>query len=192
MRREEGRAAPSSERARERQAAAPSQDEAEESDATEEEATRERTTRVGRPRGGMKVAARIGERLRSPKRDRKRRTPKGGRRLAHHTPLLKIPVCVVAACAVPSSHPSLGLSVFFLSFFFHTCASASARQSRAQWRAREFCKILLPNAPGRQRCVVGGGRSRTVQLGQRLVLAWRRLAHLVLAWAMAGSSAARP
>ena len=40
-----------------RQAAAPSQDEAEESDATEEEATRERTTRVGRPRGGMKVAA---------------------------------------------------------------------------------------------------------------------------------------
>ena len=36
----------------------------EESDATEEEATRERTTRVGRPRGGMKVAARIGERLR--------------------------------------------------------------------------------------------------------------------------------
>ena len=26
------------------------------------------------------------------KRDRKRRTPKGGRRLAHHTPLLKIPV----------------------------------------------------------------------------------------------------
>ena len=51
-------------RARERQAAAPSQNEAEESDATEEEATRERTTRVGRPRGGMKVAARIGERLR--------------------------------------------------------------------------------------------------------------------------------
>ena len=33
-------------------------------DATEEEVTRERTTRVGRPRGGMKVAARIGERLR--------------------------------------------------------------------------------------------------------------------------------
>ena len=35
-----------------------------ENDATEEEVTRERTTRVGRPRGGMKVAARIGERLR--------------------------------------------------------------------------------------------------------------------------------
>ena len=34
------------------------------SSATEEEATRERTTRVGRPRGGMKVAARSGERLR--------------------------------------------------------------------------------------------------------------------------------
>ena len=54
-------------RARERQVAAPSQDEAEESDATEEEATRERTTRVGRPRGGMKVegcSERIGEGLR--------------------------------------------------------------------------------------------------------------------------------
>ena len=47
------------------------------------------------------------------KRDRKRRTPKGGRRLAHHTPLLKIPLC---GGGVPSSHPSLGLSVFFLSF----------------------------------------------------------------------------
>ena len=35
-----------------------------ESDATEEEATGGRTTRVGRTRGGMKVAARIGERLR--------------------------------------------------------------------------------------------------------------------------------
>ena len=38
--------------------------EAEESDETEDEATGERTTRVGRPtsgRGGMKVAARIGE-----------------------------------------------------------------------------------------------------------------------------------
>ena len=51
-------------RARERQAAAASQDEAEEGDATEEEATGGRTTRVGRPRGGMKVAARIGEGLR--------------------------------------------------------------------------------------------------------------------------------
>ena len=50
-------------RTRDRQAAA-SQDETEENDATEEEMTRERTTRVGRPRGGMKVAARIGERLR--------------------------------------------------------------------------------------------------------------------------------
>ena len=44
-------------RARDRQAAASSQNEAEpeESEATEEEATRERTTRVGRPRGGMKL-----------------------------------------------------------------------------------------------------------------------------------------
>ena len=53
-------------RTRDRQAAAASQNETEESDATEEEATstRESTTRRGRPRGGMKVAARIGERLR--------------------------------------------------------------------------------------------------------------------------------
>ena len=51
-------------RARERQAAAASQNEAEESDATEDEATGERNMRVGRPRGGMKVAARIGEGLR--------------------------------------------------------------------------------------------------------------------------------
>ena len=50
-------------RTRDRQAAA-SQDEAEENNATEEEVTRERPTRVGRPRGGMKVAARSGERLR--------------------------------------------------------------------------------------------------------------------------------
>ena len=52
------------------------------------------------------------------KRDRKRsfvwkrRTPKGGRRLAHHTPLLKS----LCGGGVPFSHPSLGLSVFFLSF----------------------------------------------------------------------------
>ena len=51
-------------RARDRQEAAAPQNEAEESDATEEEETRERTTRRGRPRGGMKVAARICERLR--------------------------------------------------------------------------------------------------------------------------------
>ena len=38
--------------------------ETEESGATEEEATGGRTTRVGRPRGGMRVAARIGDRLR--------------------------------------------------------------------------------------------------------------------------------
>ena len=40
------------------------QNEAEESGATEEKVTGGRTTRVRRPRGGMKVAARIGERLR--------------------------------------------------------------------------------------------------------------------------------
>ena len=60
LRRKAGEAA----RARDRRAAAAQQDEVEESDATEDEATGERTTRVGRPRGGMKVAARIGEGLR--------------------------------------------------------------------------------------------------------------------------------
>ena len=62
-------------RTRDRQAAA-SQDEAEENDATEEEVTRERPTRVGRPRGGMKVAARSGERLR--KEIRRGRLPRVG------------------------------------------------------------------------------------------------------------------
>ena len=60
LRREAGEAA----RARDRQAAVALQNEAEESGATEEEATGGRTTRVGRPRGGMRVAARIGDRLR--------------------------------------------------------------------------------------------------------------------------------
>ena len=41
------------------------QNEAEERDEAEDDGAGERTTRVGRPRGGMKVAARIGERLRS-------------------------------------------------------------------------------------------------------------------------------
>ena len=60
---------------RDRQAAA-SQDEAEENDATEGEVTRERTTRVGQPQGGMKVAARSGERLR--KEIRRGRLPRVG------------------------------------------------------------------------------------------------------------------
>jgi hypothetical protein len=52
-------------RARDRQTAAAFQNEAEESDESEDETAGERTrTRVGRPRGGMKVAARIGEKLR--------------------------------------------------------------------------------------------------------------------------------
>ena len=53
-------------RARDRQTTAASQNEAEESDESEDETAGERTrTRVGRPRGGMKVAARIGEKLRT-------------------------------------------------------------------------------------------------------------------------------
>ena len=128
-------------RTRDRQAAA-SQDEAEENDATEEEVTRERTTRVGRPRGGMKVAARIGERLRREiGRGRRPRVRVGDGE--HHTPLLKIPVCVkdgresarrsktcvVAACR-PSSHPSLGLSVLFLLFFLESRARAVFKQTK--------------------------------------------------------------
>ena len=46
---------------------------------------------MGRPRGSMKVAARIGEGLRR-EIGRSRRERKDGRRLAHHTPRLKIPV----------------------------------------------------------------------------------------------------
>ena len=98
-------------RTRDRQAAVASQNEAEESDATEEEVTRESTTRRGRPRGGTKIAARIGERLR--REIGKRRTPKGGRRLAHHTPLLKIPVWWRRAVL-----PSLPWVVRFLSFYW--------------------------------------------------------------------------
>ena len=78
-------------RARDRQEAAAPQNEAEESDATEEEATRETTTRRGRPRGGTKVEA------------RKR--------------ILLCTVLPMCSRGVPSSHPSLGLSVFFLFSF---------------------------------------------------------------------------
>ena len=70
-----------------------------------------RESRVGRPRDGMEGCCRANRRE-TAKRDRKRRTPKGGRRLAHHTPLLKIPVwwrCTVL--------PSLPWVVCFLSFF---------------------------------------------------------------------------
>ena len=52
------------EAARARQTAAASQNEAEESDESGEETAGERTTRVGRMGGGMKVAARIGDKLR--------------------------------------------------------------------------------------------------------------------------------
>ena len=48
------------------------------------------------------------------KRDTKRQTPQGGRRLAHHTPLLKIPVWWRRAVL-----PSLPWVVCFLSFFLY-------------------------------------------------------------------------
>merc|ERR1712086_858604 len=56
------------------------------------------------------------------KRDRKRQTPKGGRRLAHHTPLLKIPVWWRRAVL-----PSLPWVVCFLSFFLSAPLAAGAR-----------------------------------------------------------------
>ena len=90
-------------------------DEADESDATEEEAAGGRTTRVGRPRGGMKVAARIGEGLRREiERGRRPRVRDLGWATAstNHTPLLKIPVWWRRAVL-----PSLPWVVCFLSFF---------------------------------------------------------------------------
>ena len=88
--------------------ASASQNEAEESDATEEEATRESTTRGGRPRGGMKVAARVGERLR-------REIGRGGRpRVGDGWRITPLSLKSLCGGGVPSSHPSLGLSVFFL------------------------------------------------------------------------------
>ena len=74
-------------RARARQAPATSQNEAEQSYEAEDDGAgeSERTTRAGRPRGGMKVAARIGEGLRTVQREigrggepRPLRQPNGG------------------------------------------------------------------------------------------------------------------
>ena len=80
-------------------------------------ATRESTTRRGRPRGGTKIAARIGERLRR-EIGRGGRPSKGGRRLVHHTPLLKIPVWWRRA--VLSSIPPLGCPFSFFYTLTHT------------------------------------------------------------------------
>ena len=68
---------------------------------TEEEATGGRTTRLGRPRGGMKVAARI---------DRRGTAKRDNMRLATHLPSSEIPVWWRRAVL-----PSL-LWGFFLSF----------------------------------------------------------------------------
>ena len=119
-------------RTRDRQASTASQNASEESDATDEEATWERiqhkefsrTVRrfdTGTKRGMGKndeqgATARWhdghSENLREyAKRDRKRRTPKGGRRLAHLSPLQKIPVWWRRAVL-----PSLPWVIRFLSF----------------------------------------------------------------------------
>ena len=73
---------------------------------------------AGRHKGGSE------NRRQTAKRDRKRQTPKGGRRLAPHSPLLKKSLC---GGGVPSSHPSLGLSVFFL---FRRGTAPRGRRSR--------------------------------------------------------------
>ena len=95
-------------RARDRQTAAAFQNEAEESDKSEDETAGERTTRVGRTRGGMKVAARIGEKLR--REIGSGRRPRVGD--GYSTTLLSLKS--LCGGGVPSSHPSFGLSVFFL------------------------------------------------------------------------------
>ena len=110
-------------RARDRQTTAASQNvnEAEESDESGEETAGERTTRVGRTRGGMKVAARIGEKLR-------REIGRGGSPRGWATGLTPhFSLKSLCGGGVPSSHPSLGLSVFFLSF---TRFTRQARRGR--------------------------------------------------------------
>ena len=110
LRRKAGEAAS----ARDRQAAAASQDEADESDATEEEATGGRTTRVGRPRGGMIHEGCSENRRGTAKGDRKRQTTKAqglGWATASTTLLSLKSLC---GGGVPSSHPSLGFSILFL------------------------------------------------------------------------------
>ena len=89
LRREAGEAA----RARDRQAAVALQNEAEESGATEEEASSDgRENDESRKTAGWHEGC-SENRRQTTKRDRKRQTPKGGRRLAPHSLLLKkIPV----------------------------------------------------------------------------------------------------
>ena len=60
-----------------------------------------------------------GNRRETAKRDRKRQTPKGGRRLAPHSS----PQRSLCGGGVPPSHPSLGSSVFFLSSAGAACRS---------------------------------------------------------------------
>jgi len=92
-----------------------------ESDETEDEATGERTTRVGRPRGGMKVAARIGEGLR---RELGRgRRPRGW----GASPLLKISLCGVARR--PACRPPIPPLACLFSFFLFTTYSVTQCKS---------------------------------------------------------------
>ena len=123
-------------RTRDRQAAAASQNEAE-----GERRDRGRSDKGRIDESGTTARWHEGcseKRRETAKRDRKRRTPKGGRRLAHHTPLLKS----LCGGGVPSSHPSLGLSVFFLSPLSCQCA------------VREACilRILSFSRQARHRC----------------------------------------
>ena len=162
-------------RTRDRQAAAP-QDEAEENDACD----RGGSDKGENDESGTAAMWHEGcseKRRETAKRDTKKQTPQGRRRLAHHTPLLlevlevdilwprwvaRIGVtrateaCFLAAdrqctelpllslkslCGdgVPFSHPSLGLSVCFLSFFFQSI-------SLGQGQGDDDCFFILPKS----------------------------------------------
>ena len=76
------------------------------------------------------------------KRDRKRRTPKGGRRIAHHTPLLKIPVWWRRAVL-----PSLPWVLCFVSFFLFDISPRRLHAAIAYSLSRPISLLLHPPAP---------------------------------------------
>ena len=77
------------------------------------------------------------------KRDTKRQTPQGGRRLAHHTPLLKIPVWWRRAVL-----PSLPWVVCFLSFFLQKLPRTTLDTVLPSGAARSGRVISLPRRRG--------------------------------------------
>ena len=107
-------------------------------------ATRQRKKRQGRPRrdregGDREVARRL---KRESERDRKRRTPKGGRRLAHHTPLLKIPVWWRRAVL-----PSTPLGCPF-SFFLSCSAIGRVGGIESATQVTSLCRTQMAHGTG--------------------------------------------